>query len=219
MTFGAENAIILSMKNSYIEIKNATVREIVIERSRFICRLEKVKTESDARAVIAEVKREHPFATHNCYAYITDGGEISRFSDDGEPQGTAGQPMLEALKGKGLVNVVAVVTRYFGGVKLGAGGLVRAYSGAVSSAARDAGISEFFLSDEYRLTFGYDSYQAFLKYIQKQPITVLSTDFSDSVTACVAIKNQSGDVIDGLVDYLNGKVFFEKTGEGYYIYE
>ena len=219
MTFYAKDGKILLMKNSYIEIKNMIVQETVIERSRFICRLEKVKTESDARAVITRVKHEHPFATHNCYAYITDNGEILRFSDDGEPQGTAGQPMLEALKGKELVNVVAVVTRYFGGIKLGAGGLVRAYSGAVSSAVQKAGISEFFLSDEYRLTLGYDGYQTFLKYVQKQPITVLSTDFSDNVIVSIAIKKESENVINGLVDFLNGKMLFEKTGEGYYSYE
>lgn len=207
------------MKDEYIEIKNAVTEETVIERSKFICRLEYAATETSARDLIAAVKREHPFATHNCYAYVTENGEVARFSDDGEPQGTAGQPMLEVIKSKGLVNVVAVVTRYFGGIKLGAGGLVRAYSGAVSSAARAAGIKTLKFSDTYSVKLAYDAYQTFLKFAMKNPIIVLSTDFSDNVAVTVAIKNPSEGVLNSLVDALNGRVDANKVGEGYYAYE
>lgn len=207
------------MKEEYIEIKNAVTEETVIERSRFICRLEYAATEIAAREFIAAVKREHPFATHNCYAYVTENGEVARFSDDGEPQGTAGQPMLEVIKNKGIVNVVAVVTRYFGGVKLGAGGLVRAYSGAVNSAARAAGVKTLKFSDTYSVRLAYDAYQTFLKFAQKNSIIVLSTDFADNVVVTVAIKKTSDGLLTSLVDALNGRVVADKVGEGYYAYE
>ena len=114
--------------NGYFCVKKETENETVIERSRFISYVKKCETEDDARAFLEEKRKAHPFATHNCYAYITERGKIARFSDDGEPQGTAGQPILEVIKNKKLFDTIVVVTRYFGGIKLGAGGLVRAYS-------------------------------------------------------------------------------------------
>ena len=109
--------------------------EKIIERSRFITYSKHVESEEEARAFLAEVRAEHSLATHVCYAFICDKlGNLCRFSDDGEPQGTAGMPILEVLKNKGLYQTAVAVVRYFGGVKLGAGGLVRAYS---SSAAEN----------------------------------------------------------------------------------
>ena len=204
------------MKESFSEIKNAVSQETVIERSKFICRIEKVATEEAARAVIDEVRKAHPFATHNCYAYVVNNGETARFSDDGEPQGTAGQPMLEVLKNKGLFNVVAVVTRYFGGIKLGAGGLVRAYSGAVSSAAAQAGTVVLKLSDVYEFSFAYDKLKAFEKCCASNAITVLSTDYSENITAKTAIVKPSENGVARIVDALSGKVNATFAGEGYY---
>ena len=107
--------------------------EKVIERSRFISTCSHIESEEEARAFLARVRTEFPDATHHCYAFVADTlGNLMRFSDDGEPQGTAGMPILDALRGKKLYQTAVVVTRYFGGVKLGAGGLVRAYSGAAS---------------------------------------------------------------------------------------
>lgn len=111
--------------------------ETTIKKSRFVARLRRVDSEDDVDALLALARKEHPGASHHCFAYlIGDEPErrIERSGDDGEPGGTAGAPMLNALKGRDLVNVAAVVSRYFGGVKLGAGGLVRAYSGAVTAA-------------------------------------------------------------------------------------
>ena len=115
--------------------------EQVISKSRFICSLKKVKTEEEAQEFIKAVKKEFWDATHNCSAYVIDE-QHQRSSDDGEPSGTAGMPMLGVLRKQGLQQVAAVVTRYFGGVKLGAGGLVRAYSGAVANAADAAGLAQ-----------------------------------------------------------------------------
>ncbi len=115
--------------------------EQVISKSRFICSLKKVKTEEEAQEFIKAVKKEFWDATHNCSAYIIDE-QHQRSSDDGEPSGTAGMPMLGVLRKQELQQVAAVVTRYFGGIKLGAGGLVRAYSGAVAYAADAAGLAQ-----------------------------------------------------------------------------
>ena len=115
--------------------------EQVISKSRFICSLKKVKTEEEAQEFIKTVKKEFWDATHNCSAYVIDE-QHQRSSDDGEPSGTAGMPMLGVLRKQGLQQVAAVVTRYFGGIKLGAGGLVRAYSGAVANAADAAGLAQ-----------------------------------------------------------------------------
>jgi uncharacterized YigZ family protein len=124
-------------------IKHSGVHELEIRRSRFICALARVVTEEDAHAFIAERRRTHRDATHNCTAYVLgEHGEITRNSDDGEPAGTAGLPMLEVLARRGLTGVTAVVTRYFGGVKLGAGGLVRAYGQAVAETIDAVGMVE-----------------------------------------------------------------------------
>ncbi|HHW82550.1 MAG TPA: YigZ family protein [Actinomycetales bacterium] len=116
---------------------SVTTREIEVRRSRFIATVARADTEEAARAVVAAARVEFPDARHHCSAFIVEvpsAQEVERSSDDGEPSGTAGRPMLEVLRGSGLTNVVAVVTRYFGGVKLGTGGLVRAYSDSVSTA-------------------------------------------------------------------------------------
>ena len=119
------------MKESYLSVKKPAESEIVIEKSRFICSVSPVNGEEDAKNFVSEVKAKHKTATHNCYAFIADENGLSiKFSDDGEPQGTAGMPMLEVLKNKKLFKVATVVTRYFGGIKLGAGGLTRAYTKA-----------------------------------------------------------------------------------------
>ena len=206
------------MDSFYSEIKAEATDETIIERSKFICLIKKVETEEEAREVLSVVKKNHPFATHNCYAFILRSG-AARFSDDGEPQGTAGQPMLEALKNNGLYNVIAVVTRYFGGIKLGAGGLVRAYSGAVSSAIRLAGKIDFYPSDVYGISFNYDAYSHFLKFTQNNPITVLSTDFDQNVKVKIAVKKPSEKTVAAINDLLIGKAEIDKISEGYYAYE
>ena len=127
--------------------------EIVIEKSRFICTLKKAETEEEAQDFIKETKKKYWDATHNCSAYIIgESGAAQRSNDDGEPSGTAGLPMLEVLRKNNLHNVATVVTRYFGGIKLGTGGLVRAYTNSVATAIEDAGIAE-------KVLFGYFSFR------------------------------------------------------------
>lgn len=122
--------------------------EIVIEKSRFICTMKKVETEEDALLFIREMKKKYWDASHNCSAFIIDESR-QRSNDDGEPSGTAGLPMLEVLRKNNLFNVVVVVTRYFGGIKLGAGGLVRAYTKSVSETLLHIGLAQKILLNEY----------------------------------------------------------------------
>jgi uncharacterized YigZ family protein len=113
--------------------------ETVVHRSRFVCTVYRVASDGEVRERVGAHRRAHWDAGHNCTAYVLDDGRVARSSDDGEPAGTAGVPMLEVLRSRDLTDVLAVVTRYFGGVKLGAGGLVRAYGAAVSAAVDAAG--------------------------------------------------------------------------------
>ena len=142
------------MLQKYRTIKEDNQHEVEIKKSRFICFLKRIETEEEAKAFIQQIKKEHWKANHNCSAFVLgDHHEIQRSSDDGEPSGTAGVPMLEVLKKNDLINVCAVVTRYFGGTKLGAGGLIRAYSGSVAQAIVHTGIVEGRLQQE---VFGKD---------------------------------------------------------------
>jgi uncharacterized YigZ family protein len=127
----------------YYTVKGYGEQEINIQKSRFIAYVYRVTTEEEAQNFIANIKKKHWDATHNCSAYlIGENDQIQKANDDGEPSGTAGVPMLEVLKKKGLKDTVVVVTRYFGGIKLGAGGLIRAYSKATSEGLKAAGIVE-----------------------------------------------------------------------------
>lgn len=131
------------MVERYLTIGREHVHESEIKRSRFLCALAPVSSEEAAQEFLARVRKEHAGATHNCYAYVLGAeGRIHRASDDGEPGGTAGTPMLQVLLRREVRDVIAVVTRYYGGVQLGAGGLVRAYGGAVSAALDELGTVE-----------------------------------------------------------------------------
>lgn len=142
------------MQSSYLTIAPYGEKEIEIQRSRFICRAKHVKTEEEALQFIQEIQKKHWDATHNCYAYkVTE--LIQKSSDDGEPAGTAGKPILEVIHQRKLLYTAIVVTRYFGGIKLGAGGLIRAYSRGAVEAIEAAGTIENRLEQELTITFDY----------------------------------------------------------------
>ncbi|MFD1736810.1 YigZ family protein [Bacillus salitolerans] len=131
------------MLASYLTVKGYGVHEITIQKSRFICYVNRATTEEEAQQFISDIKKKHWDATHNCSAYlIGEQDHIQKANDDGEPSGTAGVPMLEVLKKRKLKDTVAVVTRYYGGIKLGAGGLIRAYGGSTSEGLNATGIVE-----------------------------------------------------------------------------
>ena len=189
--------------------------EKVIERSRFIATCLHVESEEEARAFLARVRTEFPDATHHCYAFVADTlGNLMRFSDDGEPQGTAGMPILDALRGKKLYQTAVVVTRYFGGVKLGAGGLVRAYSGAASECLDGAEKRFFEPCARYMLTLGYELSDAVRKYISANGWMLADAQYSDCVRLTVAVRSREEEAFAAkIVDFTAGRVRVEKQDE------
>ena len=206
----------------YRTIRAAASAEFVEKRSRFIGYISPVTTQQDAIAFIDSIKSKHWDATHNVPAYIIRDGNICRFSDDGEPQGTAGQPILEVIKNKKLFDTIVVVTRYFGGIKLGAGGLVRAYSQGARDVIEKAGTAENVLSRVYGVKMPYDCYQPFLKFADKIKKSLVSTDFSDSVTVKIAVPYDNADFASKVTDLTNGKAEITEINsadEEYIVYD
>ena len=189
------------MDKSIITIKQAHSIENVISKSRFIAYIKPVSTENEAKAFIDEIKTKHKDATHNCSAY-TVGPEmnIQKANDDGEPSGTAGIPMLEILKKQEIHNVCVVVTRYFGGIKLGAGGLIRAYSGAVRDVIYDIGRVELREAIPVTVTLDYDQTGKF-EYELASTTFLLREQFqTDKVSYQIdVVKNE----YDAFIDFLN----------------
>jgi uncharacterized YigZ family protein len=163
--------------------------EKVIERSKFLTYSAHVESEDEARAFIAEIRSMHSLATHVCYAFVADKiGNLQRFSDDGEPQGTAGMPILEVLKNKKLFETAVAVVRYFGGIKLGAGGLVRAYSSSAAENLDGADIRVLEMCQEQILTVDYAGIDSVQKYISTHPCSLLSSDYGAKASFKVALK-------------------------------
>ena len=193
-----------------------------IKRSEFIGKLVKVNNEDEAKSFVNAVKKEHSLATHNCYAYIVfdDGVERVRYSDDGEPQGTAGLPILNVLKNKGFYNVAVVVTRYFGGVKLGAGGLVRAYSEAAAGACANATVTRCVLCSKFRVDFSYENYKIFSNFRMPKYSKNLSIEYSDKVTVFFAVKKEECDnFVASFEDFYNKKQAIERLNDIIYEFE
>ncbi len=193
---------------SYVTIKQDGLHEIEIKKSRFICQLKRVSSEEKAREFINQVKKEHYKARHNCSAFILGEQATSkRSSDDGEPAGTAGVPMLTVLEQHHLTNVVAVVTRYFGGIKLGAGGLIRAYAGAVSQAIDAVGKVEVKEQEGIQVNMSYAQYQEFANWRAELGLEEFDTSFTTEVSCFIFVdKDQVDDCLSSLTDFFNGKV-------------
>ena len=205
----------------YLSATGETTHEIVIQRSRFICTLKRIDGFDDALSFVKSVKKKYSDATHNCYAFISNAaGTEQRFSDDGEPQGTAGQPMLEVLKKKGICMTAAVVTRYFGGVKLGAGGLVSAYTRAVAETVENAKIVKNVVGVSLEIKCGYEMYNALLQALKDKVFATLSTDFADNVKMTIAVPKEDADNIEkDITCALLGQVSVLKGATAYYVFE
>ena len=207
----------VSMEKSILTVFSPWESEKIIEKSRFITYSAHVESEEQARAFVADIRSKHTLATHVCFAFISDKtGNLQRFSDDGEPQGTAGVPMLEVLKAKKLFETAVAVVRYFGGVKLGAGGLVRAYSSCVAENLDGADIRSLQVCAEYTLTVDYTGIDSVQKYLSTHTCSLLSTDYGASVQFKIAVKKTEEEAfIKGIVDYMQGRIQTER-GEEYY---
>ena len=170
-------------------IKNITEYHMIIKKSEFITTLIPVNDESLIDDIISKYKEKYKDATHNCVAYIV--GTKERANDDGEPSGTAGLPMLNVIKKQELTNIIAIVTRYFGGIKLGAGGLTRAYSQAVSEALKEAEIVEKELVDIYDITIDYSFTKKFEHLLKVNDIECLNKEYLDQVTYRIYLEDFS----------------------------
>ena len=179
-----------------------------IKKSRFICHAKRVYSEEEARAFITAIKKEHYKATHNCSAFIIgERNEIKRTSDDGEPSGTAGVPMLGVLENHNLTNVCVVVTRYFGGIKLGAGGLIRAYAGSVALAVKEIGIVEIKEQAGIQIQMSYAQYQEYGNFLKEHNLMELETNFTDQVETIIFVDKEDKETIKAsLIEFFNGKV-------------
>ncbi len=193
-------------------LKTDHVDEFEIKKSRFICYLHKTFDEEDAKAFIQTIKKEHPNARHHCYAFIIgEHNEIQRSNDDGEPAGTAGVPMLECLMHHHMQDIVAVTVRYFGGIKLGAGGLIRAYAKSVSHALSTASITQKQEMEIYELKFSYDLVGKLDFYFRNHQIGIIDKSYEEMVSYTFLCKE---DISQDIMELSNGKyrpVFIEKT--------
>ena len=185
-----------------------------IKKSRFICHAKRVYSEEEARDFITAIKKEHYKATHNCSAFIIgERSEIKRTSDDGEPSGTAGVPMLGVLENHDLTNVCVVVTRYFGGIKLGAGGLIRAYAGSVALAVKEIGIIEIKEQAGIAIQMSYAQYQEYSNFLKEYNLMELDTNFTDQVDTMIYVdKEEKENIKAALVEFFNGKVTLTDQG-------
>lgn len=170
--------------------------EYSVNRSRFICTVTRISDVDEGFEFVQKIRRRYPDATHNPYALIgTPGSGAFRFSDDGEPQGTSGAPILNAVKMQSLYCTAAVVTRYFGGIKLGAGGLVQAYSAAAATGLAAAQIVRYRLSAVYDLEIGYSEYKSLESVLRAAEAKVLDTRYSDSVNVVFSVPEESAEAL------------------------
>lgn len=173
-------------------IKEETLAEVVEKKSKFIANVFYVESREEADSIIKEVNKKYYDARHNCYAYriVTGNGIIEKASDDGEPSGTAGGPMLNILSKSNLGNVLVVVTRYFGGILLGTGGLVKAYSFACALGLEKAGIVEKNIADLYKIEINYTDVDKFKYFAKNNEIIILKEEYLENVILEIAIKDE-----------------------------
>ena len=191
------------MRTSYATVARTATAETEVKRSRFRCHVERVADEDAARAVVERMRKEHWDARHHCSAFVLGpDGDVQRSSDDGEPSGTAGAPMLEVLRGRDVSDVVAVVTRWFGGTLLGAGGLVRAYGDAVRAGLDAAGVRRRVLSQRYDVPVGHADAGRLESDLRGRGVGVLGVDYAAHATLHLAVP--AGQDLDALLAELTG---------------
>ncbi len=211
MPAGAPRGDVMS---NYFTIEKDAQAEFVEKRSRFIANVRKCENEAEALAFLEEMRSKYWDARHNCFAYIVDKGKTARFSDDGEPHGTAGKPILDVLQGSGLVNMAVVVTRYFGGVLLGTGGLVRAYSKSAKDGLEAAGKVEMVLCAIYNIMCAYSDHAKLQNLLENSGANIESTEFTDKVSITYALKEEDIEPFEAkLTEFFAARLISEKIGE------
>ncbi len=205
------------MLKQYNTVKEAGSHEIIIQKSRFIGYASRVNTEEEAQLFIQKIKKQHHDATHNCSAYIIgDRDDIQKTNDDGEPGGTAGIPMLEVLKKLSLKNTAVVVTRYFGGIKLGAGGLIRAYSSTTSETIKQIGIVKGELLQGYTVTIAYPLLGKVENALQHSLHIVDAKEYAEQVTLTVYVHTDALHSFEkDMINLTNDQITLQQIGQKY----
>ena len=203
---------------SYKTLREENSEEFIINKSRFIGYGCPCQTEEEALAFLSRIRQKHKDATHNCYAYIIGlNSGIMRYSDDGEPGGTAGMPIIEVMKARGVVNCAVVVTRYFGGILLGAGGLVRAYAQGSKTALDAAGVVIMEKSARYMVEVDYSTWQRLEYFLRSAPVIVEHNEFGASVVCTLMVRVKDADeLIKEITRVTDGTAEVLEDGELYY---
>ena len=206
--------------SSYQVLLEGGEGEIVEKKSRFIANVRRVETEEEAVAFIEEMKKKYWDARHNCSAFVIGSrAELTRCSDDGEPSGTAGRPMLEVLLGEGIRNIAVVVTRYFGGVLLGTGGLVRAYTQAVKAGLDNCDIGTMCYGREVQLVTDYNGIGKVLYILGQQGIEAYESEYGADVRLKIRFRSEMETALHKeLIEATSGRIGWEQIGEGYFIF-
>lgn len=200
---------------NYLTIGKTGQHELIIKKSKFICSLARTETVEEAQEFIDQISKKYHDATHNTYAYTLGLNDNQvKASDNGEPSGTAGIPELKALQLMKLKNVTAVVTRYFGGIKLGAGGLIRAYSNSVTEAAQNIGVVKCVMQQLIQFSIPYNRIDEINHYLEENRISIASQEYTTNVTIQIYLDlDQIQKVEDSLINLLSGKVEFNKLDQ------
>ncbi len=203
------------MESSYRTVSNASETEYVISRSRFIGRCFPVTEEADALQILERIRKQHWDATHNCFAYRLKSG-AARYSDDGEPQGTAGLPMMEVLKKRDLYDVLVVSTRYFGGILLGAGGLVRSYTRSASDAVDAAGLVSMEPCTLFAVPVPYPYRNAAWSVFERFGV-LEHADYGEAIQCAFRCRTADADAfLKALTERTEGRIAAKAQGEGFY---
>jgi uncharacterized YigZ family protein len=201
------------MEDRYLEIARESHIEIKIKGSRFIGETRLVSSAENAAAKLEEIRKREHSATHHCYAWQVGLAvdTVFKYSDDGEPTGTAGKPIYDVLVGSDLTNVLVVVTRYYGGTKLGTGGLVHAYGDAAREAIAASGVKERFLTDDYRMDIAFPHYDRLQQLLQRLEISIIDSRFTDQVSLDVRVRrSRSEQLMKSFIDLTSGRGSIEQ---------
>lgn len=202
----------MSLKESYRTISREAEAVLVEKRSRFIATAAPAATEADALEFLERMRKKYSDATHNVYAYVIDENNIFRYSDDNEPSGTAGMPVLDTIRKSGLVDCAVVVTRYFGGTLLGTGGLVHAYGSAAREGLKNAGIITRTLCDVLSVNVDYTTAGRLNHFFAERGSLLGDTTYDTEVTFCVfSPKAETDSLIADLTEETNGRAIIKKT--------
>jgi uncharacterized YigZ family protein len=202
------------ISDSYRTLGRTGEHEIKIKGSRFIALGFPVNSENEALVRLDEIRKREYSATHHCFAYVTGPGEEKfKYSDDGEPSGTAGRPIYQAITGRNIYNVLVVVVRYYGGTKLGTGGLTRAYAQAASEMLDAVPIIEILICDRLRFEVPFSLYDRIMRLISRGEYKIINQDFADQVTLEVEIrKSHTENFISQLIEMSGGRIDITRNG-------